>query len=111
MSTTGLKRFFLRDEALNYIKAKSSYFYGLALKRLNGEPMGVKLSRWKAAKEVLRLERKLKEVKPYNAKSAKKCFSEGILDLNYAMDPKTDYTSLRLGYRICEKRDKEAEKS
>ena len=45
----------------------------------------------------------LKEVKDYNKQQAVWLVSEGILDLNFVKNPKTEIMSIRLGKRLHSK--------
>lgn len=97
MSTTELKRRLLKDNALEDIKEKSCSFFRLAQKRINGEDIEIKLDK---EKETEKIQEELKNVKPYNIEIAKQYILEGILDLNYAINPDSNVTSLRLGHII-----------
>ena len=97
MDIISIKKELKMDEALEDIRTKSGTFFVLARSRLNGETIKEELNQEKEQHE---MEELLKKVRPYNKKEAQQLVSEGILDLNYAINPNSDVTSLRLGHII-----------
>lgn len=89
------KRYLLNDEKFNKIAEISGVLYKMAIEKLQGGDVNVNSQLKQKENEMKEL---LKSVEEYNKKEAEWLVSEGNLDLNFLVNPDTEFFSLRLGH-------------
>ena len=95
------KQMLVKDESFEKIRALSDKAFEMTqdvLAKKLTEPNDQELEDMKNT-----LNKALKEVKDYNKQQAVWLVSEGILDLNFVKNPKTEIMSIRLGKRLHSK--------
>lgn len=101
MSLSQKKQMLVKDESFEKIRALSDKAFEMTqdvLAKKLTEPNDQELEDMKNT-----LNKALKEVKDYNKQQAVWLVSEGILDLNFVKNPKTEIMSIRLGKRLHSK--------
>ena len=101
MSLNQKKQMLVRDESFEKIREISNKAFEMTqdvLAKKLTEPNDQELEDMKNT-----LNQALKEVKDYNKQQAVWLVSEGILDLNFVKNPKTEIMSIRLGRRLHSK--------
>lgn len=101
LSLENKKQKLIRDESFEKIQRISNKSFEMTQKMIRGKKLELENNELEKMKK--ELEESLNNVRDFNKEQAQMLVSEGILDLMFVENPKTEITSLRLGRCIGRK--------